>query len=234
MSVLLSCEQGGQSIPPELSFREDLEIPAVCHDPASEVAGELSRLLRVPLIQNKHASSLIDVRLSSHHRDLFGKQTRKWKPDDRQRLLDTIYFPYREKVRSAISHQLSRQPYVVHLSVQTFGLRSKSGKIRRTDVGLSYDPSHDDEVDFCLDLIDEMYDAAPMLRVRRNYPRRGSSDSITKSMRSEFRNQPYIGIELMLNRAWSERKTALRAEAIRGITLAISQIVNITAVANAA
>lgn len=226
MSVFLSCEQGGHLMPPELSCRGDLTLPSALVDPAWGIAGELSQLLGVTLIRNEFASTLIDVRRSTHHRDLFGKKTRNWSQEDRQLLLDEIYAPYREKIRKTISEKLSQNAYVVHLSVQTFGFRSKSGKVRRTDVGLSYDPARDDEVDFCLDWIDEMYETAAMLKVRRNYPRRGTHDSLTKAMRTEFQNQPYLGIELMLGRAWTRRKVALRTEAIQGMATALRYLVN--------
>ena len=118
---------------------------------------------------------------------------------------------------------LLRSSHVVHLSVRTFDLRFR-GKTRRADAGLLYDPARADEVDICLDWIDEMYDAVPMLRVRRNYPRRGTSDSITKAMRAEFADQNYIGIELLLNRAWAGRKLAVRDQVIDGICWALQAI----------
>ena len=59
-----------------------------------------------------------------------------------------------------------------------------------------------------------MYFEAEMLKVRRNYPRRGTVDSLTKALRSEFDGQYYIGIEILVNQAWSLRKGSLRNEAI--------------------
>ena len=77
---------------------------------------------------------------------------------------------------------LVRAPYVVHLSIGTFDLLSKKGKLQRADIGLLYDPAVDEEVDLCIDWFNSMYDDVPMLRVRRNYPRRGTADNITKAM----------------------------------------------------
>ena len=116
---------------------------------------------------------------------------------------------------------LAKHPYVIHLSIQTFDLRSKKGKLRRTDVGLLYDPAREDDVDFCLDWIDEMYDEAPMLKVRRNYPGRGTNDSLTKAMRAEFADAPYLGIEVWLNRSWAARDVSLRTEALQGMAWAL-------------
>ena len=88
----------------------------------------------------------------------------------------------------------------------------------------------EDEVDFCLDWIDDLYEIAPMLRVRRNYPRRGTQDSITRAMRTEFSNQPYVGIELALNRAWASRPLKIRDEAIDGLSDSLLEIFRVPSV----
>jgi predicted N-formylglutamate amidohydrolase len=175
------------------------------------------------LIANEYSLDLVDVTRSPRHRQLFPPAIRKWPAEDRQRLIDTIYQPYRDRVREALQTALGRWSYVIHLSVRTFALRS-GNKILRADMGLLYDPSVDDEVDLCLDWIDVMYDRLPMLRVRRNYPRRGTTDSITKAMRSELAGQPYLGIELMLGRAWAGRPVAIRDEVIDGICSSLREV----------
>jgi predicted N-formylglutamate amidohydrolase len=173
----------------------------------------MSQNLLAPLIINEYSMELIDVTRSLHHRSLFPPLTRSWSAADRQQLIDQIHAPYRQQIRAGIEQLLSQYAYVVHLSIRSFPLR-QSGKIRRADVGLLYDPARDDEVDLCLDWIDEMYELIPMLRVRRNYPRRGTTDSITKSMRTEFAGRSYVGIEVLLNRAWAGRPLAIRDEVI--------------------
>ena len=243
MTVLISCEVGGTRIPTDWSVDSltgagisDSIVPpeadaeadgrpgniAIDSQPndsqpndgaAIEVARRWSDSLSAPLITNPYSSGLIDVSRSLHHRLLFPSTTRCWPLEKRQRLIEQIHRPYRERIRATIADQLKKSPYVVHLSIRSFAARHQ-GKHRRADVGLLYDPSRPMEVDFCLDWIDEMYDWIPMLRVRRNYPRRGTTDSITKSMRTEFVNQPYLGIEVLLNRAWIARPLAVRDQVI--------------------
>ncbi len=121
---------------------------------------------------------------------------------------------------------MARSCFVVHLSVRTFELRNHQGKLRRADVGMLYDPSVDDEIDLCLDWLDAMYEEVPMLRARRNYPRRGTTDSITKTMRGEFSANSYLGIELLLNRAWAARPVATRDHAIDGICRSLKSILS--------
>ena len=198
-----------------------------CGDPAAKhIAATMARQLGSPLISNDYAFGLIDVTRSLRHRQLFPPMTRAWPEADRRRLIELVYQPYRTQLLAAIRTMMVRSAAVIHLAVRTFELRSK-GKLRRADLGLAYEPARDDEVDFCLDWIDEMYEGAPMLRVRRNYPRRGTVDCITKAMRSEFADQNYIGIEVLLNRAWADRAVPLRDEAIEGICSSLRSIATI-------
>ncbi|TWU49713.1 N-formylglutamate amidohydrolase [Rubripirellula reticaptiva] len=239
MCLLISCEVGGDSVPAALIRTEGdaqadsksskhfetgpLPDRLLGDQSALYVAKRLATGFDAPLIANRYSPQLIDVGRSLHHRELFPKLTRQWSPDDRQSLIDLIYLPYRDRIRRAIAGGLLRHSYVIHLSIRTFDLRSR-GKVRRTDVGLLYDPSNNNEVDLCLDWIDELFDEAEMLKVRRNYPRRGTTDSITKAMRSEFAGTQYLGIELMLNRAWAARDVSLRDQAIDGLIWSLKTI----------
>ncbi len=193
-----------------------LPVTLSCDEPAAYVAQRLSSKLQVPLLSNRYSPDLIDVTHSLHHRSLFPKQTRIWSTEQRRQLIETIYEPYRASVRQAIQTGLDRYGYLIHLSISTFDIQ-KNKKIQRADAGLLYDPACEHEVDLCLDLVDELYEEVPMLRVRRNYPGRGTTDRLTKTMRTEFADENYFGIELMLNRAWAGRPLPIRDEVIDGI-----------------
>jgi len=194
------------------------KLPATlsCDEPAAYVAQRLADKLQVPLLLNRYSPDLINVTHSLHHRSLFPKQTRTWSTEQRQQLIETIYAPYRASVKQAIQTGIDRAGYLIHLSISTFDIQ-KNKKIQRADAGLLYDPACEHEVDLCLDLVDELYEEVPMLRVRRNYPGRGTTDRLTKAMRAEFADENYFGIELMLNRAWAGRPLPIRDEVIDGI-----------------
>lgn len=242
MCILVSCETGGERLPPRFvaghaaSTRGDSDSTStsagtskpVRVEPATDLAARhasrsLARSLKVPLIENEFAPGLIDVARSTHHRRLFPSVKRTLSAAERDRLLCEIYRPYREKVRQQIETLFVRNRYVIHLAVTTFAA-SSGGKPRRADVGLGYDPRSDDEVDFCLEWIDELYDLAPMVRIRRNYPRRGTADSLTKAMRAEFADRDYLGIELQLNRAWAAREIAVRDEVLHEMAEGLREI----------
>lgn len=244
MSLLVSCEAGGSLAPPSLdplaaadgqldSSGQQLRWtgePASawgCDQAARYAAQRIADRLQVRLIANPYSLELIDVTRSLRHRNLFSPRTRAWPAEVRQALIDQIHQPYRRQIRDAIESALARYNFLLHVSVRTFDLR-RNGNIRRADAGLLYDASVDDEVDLCLDWIDEMYETVPMLRVRRNYPRRGTADSLTKAMRAEYSSRRYLGIELLLNRAWAQRDVAVRDEVLDGICWSLESTLGIS------
>ena len=215
VTILITCETSGTDVPEMLFACGDTRLsPAgqidVC---GGEVADRLAELLNAPCLKHRYRHELVDVTRSIRHRKLFGDSIRGWSRERKQDLVDIAYHPYRFRVESAIERILQQFTFAIHLSVRTFDLR-EGGKLRRTDAGLLYDPSRGDELDLCLDWIDELYDAYPNLRVRRNYPRRGTVDSLTKAMRGRFPADQYLGIEVWMNRAWAARKVRLREEAL--------------------
>ena len=229
MSVLISCEAGGEFVPDLTCLQGPTwrppEFPKwISGDrPARYAARRLAHRLSAPLIENPMSLALVDVSRSSTHRSLYSSLTRRWPEFAKRWLLDEIHTPYRQRIRSQISQQLMRSGYLIHISIRSFDPRAE-GKMRRADAGLLYDPARQDEVDLCLDWIDEMYDELPMLRVRRNYPRRGTTDSMTKRMRREFREHDYVGVELQLNRAWAGRSVAVRDEVLDGMADCLAEI----------
>lgn len=194
-----------------------------------EIADELAGMLGARLIKNEIHPDLIDVSRSLHHRQLFGSAVKNWSPEKRQRLVDLAYHPYRDRVQSEIAKILNQFTFAIHLSVRTFDLID-GGKRVRTDVGLLYDPARSDEQDLCVDWIDELYYEFPNLRVRRNYPRRGTVDSLTKWMRGQFPPAQYLGIEVWFNRAWAARRVRLRDEALRYFVEALRETIGMTGI----
>ncbi|GAA4469238.1 hypothetical protein GCM10023156_60970 [Novipirellula rosea] len=192
---------------------------------ARYVARRMAALLQSPLIENKYAAALIDVTRSSRHRSVMPPEVRRWPTEDRNRLIQEVHAGYRNRVRNAIEQHSRRHGFTLHVSVRSFA-SSSEGRQRRTDIGLLYDPSREDEMAFCLDWIDEMYESAPMIRVRRNYPRRGTTESLVTAMRSHFSAEHYVGVELLLNRAWAGRRVGLRDQAIEGICRSLDQVLD--------
>jgi len=230
MSLLITCDTGGWKTPPRLRSRlEDTDLASAGWMIAGSVgigvsdavaaggvrtsidresnfaARRLAHRSGGIAICNEYRADLIDVGRSPHHRDLFSPAVRSLPVSTREAIVEEIYTPYRAAVERQVLSLLTSWSYVVHLSVRTFEAKTVAGSWRRGDVGLLYDPSRRDEVDWCLDLVEELYAVAPDLKVRRNHPGRGTNDSLTKTMRGQFSPNVYLGIEIVLNRAWMAR-----------------------------
>jgi hypothetical protein len=62
-----------------------------------------------------------------------------------------------------------------------------------------------------------LLDRLPMIRVRRNYPMRGTREGLTQSLRREFPPESYLGIELQMNQAWCARELLISRHVLDGI-----------------
>ena len=88
---------------------------------------------------------------------------------------------------------------VFRVSVAAGWLQS-NGIVRNADVGILYDPDREAECRIADALIREIKARAPELRIRRNYPSRGTSDGLTTALRQKF-GEAYAGIEIEMNQA---------------------------------
>lgn len=238
MSLLITCDTGGWKTParvktrladfaasrPGASMNDELPRHRICDRDAYLAAQAIGRMTGGDVICNEFRSDLVDVGRSTHHRELHAATLRGLPAEIRGVILDEIYRPYRRQVRRHLRQALLRSSYVVHLSIRTFEPKAPDGHWRRGDVGLLYDPARPDEADWCIDLADELWDAVPELKVRRNYPFRGTNDSLTKTMRRQFADQAYVGVELVLNRSWMARSVTLRDQALAGLGEAIAAV----------
>jgi predicted N-formylglutamate amidohydrolase len=144
---------------------------------------------------------LVELNRSPHHRQIFSEVTRALPLDERRKLLERYYFPYREGVETRVHDAADLKERVVHVSCHSFTPRL-DGEERRADVGLLYDPKRAAEVDFCSAWQKALRSEDPRLVVRRNYPYRGYADGLTTSLRRRYPDPAYAGIELEVNQKY--------------------------------
>ena len=77
---------------------------------------------------------------------------------------------------------------------------------RQADVAWLYDPRRPGEVAFARAWMLALEQRAPELRLRRNYPYQGRSDGLTASLRKQYSDATYVGIELEVNQRFVERR----------------------------
>ena len=200
--VLVTCEHGGNRIPPRwaalFSRRRKLLESHRGWDPgALTLARALAKALDAPLVANTTSRLLVDLNRSEHHRALFSSITRALPDAERERILDEVYRPYRDRVEQFVDGAVARGR-VVHLSTHSFA-PLLHGERRRADVGLLYDPSRRPEKAFCDTWILALGAALPGLAVRRNSPYRGTADGLTTGLRRRHAANDYIGVEIEVN-----------------------------------
>ena len=86
---------------------------------------------------------------------------------------------------------------VVHLGIHSF-TPTLNGKVRNTDIGILYDPARPLERKYAQVIKDEIKRLYPHMKVRFNYPYKGTSDGLTTTLRKKFGHR-YVGIEIEMN-----------------------------------
>jgi predicted N-formylglutamate amidohydrolase len=86
---------------------------------------------------------------------------------------------------------------IVHLGIHSF-TPVLNGKPRNTDIGILYDPTRPKECAYANVIKNEIKRLYPHMKVRFNYPYKGTSDGLTTSLRKKFGSR-YVGIEIEIN-----------------------------------
>ena len=208
-ALVISCEHASRRVPPP--FRDLLRGGAALLRThrgwdigAAAVAVALGKDLGAPVFAADWTRLLIDANRSLHHRAVFSAWTRHLDHERRAAMVARLYRPYRQAVEAAIVDRLRGGGRVLHVSVHSFAPRLR-GETRRADLGLLYDPARRVERELCAAWREALREAAPQLRVRRNYPYRGTSDGFSVALRRVLRTQRYACVELEVNQALLRR-----------------------------
>jgi predicted N-formylglutamate amidohydrolase len=200
---VLSCEHGGNSIPPEYAHffaggraRRALDSHRGHDIGALHIARELARRFGVPLISSEVSRLLVDLNRSVGHPGHFSQFVSSLGESERQALLSKYYFPHRQQVEQEVARRLRHG--VLHVAVHSFTPRL-GGEVRRADIGLLYDPASAGERQLCERWKRTLNQVAPELLVRRNYPYLGKADGLATHFRRKFGHAAYLGVELETN-----------------------------------
>lgn len=206
LSLLITCEHGGNRVPPRYRplFKGHAALLASHRgwDPGARVmAQELAAALGAPLYVSTTSRLLVDLNRSPGHPRLYSEATRAVPPETRREILAAHYLPYRNRIETHIANEVARGRRVVHIAAHSF-TPVLHGEVRNADIGLLYDPARRGERSLCLVWQAALRQMSPALRVRRNYPYRGTSDGLTAHLRKRFGDREYAGIELEINQQW--------------------------------
>lgn len=114
------------------------------------------------------------------------------------------WMEYRTTIEKFVASSLSQPkrvaksaPTIVHLGIHSF-TPVLNGKKRNTDIGILYDPSRPAECKLAQVIKDEIKRLYPQMKVRFNYPYKGTSDGLTTTLRKKF-GPRYAGLEIEIN-----------------------------------
>ncbi len=207
LQLIVTCEHGGNVVPERYvrlfqGVEEILGSHRGYDAGALELAETLSRELSVPFYASTVTRLLVDCNRSlRNRRSLFSEFTRRLNAAERTTILEDAYLPHRTTVEAAVAKHVQRGQRVLHLAVHTF-TPVFHGKVRMADAALLYDPTRPLETRFCRAWQRALSDSASGLRVRRNYPYRGTADGFPSYLRHLFPGTVYLGIELEVSQKY--------------------------------
>ena len=201
--LLLTCEHAGNKVPRgfEALFRRAgriLRSHRGFDRGALETAKFLSRRLGAELLATSVTRLLVDTNRSESNPRLFSEITGPLDAEAREALLDRYYRPHRNAVESSVKGWIDSGFTVVHVASHSFTPVFR-GKVRHADVSWLYDPRRREEREFVHRWKAALRTLRPDLRLRRNYPYRGTADGLTTHLRRVVHERSYIGIELEVN-----------------------------------
>lgn len=203
--LILTCEHGGNHVPAAyrhlfkghydiLRTHEGYDIGAL------SVARHLARRIAVPLFFADETRLLIDQNRSPGNPRLFSRFSRHLSEAQRTCLIRELYQPHHQRVVQAVKARVAGRIPLLHLAIHSFTPVLR-GKTRNADIGILYDPASSAERSVAASLRAVLGAALPGVRIRCNYPYRGTSDGLTTALRSKFGTARYAGLEMEINQA---------------------------------
>lgn len=148
-------------------------------------------------IAGQYSRLLIDLNRSLNNPQVFSNRSNLLSDKDKIQIVNDLYSPYRNAVLLKIKELLLQQAYVIHLSIHSFTPILKGDK-RTNDLGLLFDPKRQLEQKLCTTL-KKQFDSSSTLQVAFNQPYAGTDDGLTTTLRTEFSDAQYAGIEIEFN-----------------------------------
>jgi predicted N-formylglutamate amidohydrolase len=205
MKLIVTCEHGGNTIPKAYKkYFESHELALKSHRGFDLGALDLFKTLELLAdyaLYSETSRLLIELNRSLLHPNLFSKFTKNISNTEKQTLIQSQYLVYRNKVENTIQNWITKEEYVLHISVHSFTPILNNTE-RNCDVGLLYDSKKHTEKEFCAKLKNQLKTLNPDLNVRYNYPYLGKADGFTTYLRKQFQ-QNYMGIEIEINQKYS-------------------------------
>lgn len=219
---LVTCEHGGNRVPAEYAalfarHRRLLESHRGWDPGSLDMGRAFALALAAPLIASDVTRLLIDLNRTPRSRTRYSIITRSLPKEQRLEVELGYYEPHLAAVIDAITESRGRGRPLIHLGMHTF-TPVFNGRVRRTDVGLLYDPVRELERRFCERWRAALRERRPDLAIHSNQPYRGTSDGLTTMLRHSRAAASYLGIELEVNQRFVLRPRAEWLQLVDALT----------------
>lgn len=202
---VISCEHASNNVPSNYHnlFQHHTSIlhtPQASDLGALEISQFISKFIGCELTQTNVSRLLIDCNRSLLHSRCFSRFSKRLPDIEKNQLIENYYAPFRQQTKKIIDSHISNNEQVLHISIHTFAPIIK-GFTQKTGVGLLYDSSRHGEKEVARIWHGLLLQEPLEYLIRMNYPFRGNSDSFTKSLRRNYLERDYIGMEIEVNQA---------------------------------
>ncbi len=209
-SLLLTCEHGGNAIPQKyrnffknhsrlLNTHRGMDFGAL------KTSRNISKILAAPLIASQISRLLIDLNRSPNNKAIFSKVSRSFSKVEKLNLIKIYYIPHHIRVRAQVEKKTGRSNRLLHFAIHSF-TPVLNGNRRNADIGILFDPKSPFEARVATELKSQLNQLSPTLKIRMNYPYKGTSDGLTKILRKCFGTKNYSGIEIEMNQKFFNAK----------------------------
>jgi len=214
---MLTCEHASNQLPAAFKKAVPTEVLKThrAYDiGAVQVFRKLVRFAKPEFsCEGKYSRLFVDLNRTITNKSAFSEyyealESRDKAEAEKAKAQATAYWKeYRDKVEKFVQQNIgkgsrskgsaNKGTEIVHLGIHSF-TPVLNGKVRNTDIGILYDPARPQERAYANIIKDEIKRLYPAMKVRFNYPYKGSSDGLTTTLRKKF-GPRYVGIEIEIN-----------------------------------
>ena len=203
MKLMLTCEHASNKLP--AAFKKAVPADVLKTHRAYDIGAcavfrELVKFAKPEFFcEGKFSRLFVDLNRTITNKSAFSEYYEAFEASDKAaaekaKAQATAYW---QEYRDAIEKFVESAQTVIHLGIHSF-TPVLNGKVRSTDIGILYDPSRPQERAYANVIKDEIKRLYPALKVRFNYPYKGTSDGLTTTLRKKF-GPRYVGIEIEIN-----------------------------------
>ena len=204
VKLLLTCEHGGNHVPDKFQYLFKKAAKDLNSHKGIDFGAISTFNFLKPIADHGYAANvtrlLVELNRSVHNKNLFSDYTKILKPYEKQSIINKYFRPYRNRVEKRIVALLESDQKILHISSHSFTPKL-NGETRNADIGILFDPSVKLEKIAAQILKKTLNQKSPHLKVKFNYPYKGTSDGFTTYLRQKF-TENYAGIEIEVNQKY--------------------------------